>query len=174
MASGNKNEDSPSPGSGNAVGDTTPPAAAAVSKGKKGRKATNEPSKSTIAVWTDKDDKVLVETLLKECEEGRQSDSGFKPASWTACAEALKGSEITSGGITKTSTSCHDHWSKVRASRLLLVGYEVLIVQTQLKKDFGIVKKLREQSGFGWDSTTSKVMAPDDVWQKYVAVSHSS
>jgi hypothetical protein len=56
---------------------------------------------------------------------------------------------------------------------VLLAGAEVLIVQIQLKKDFRIVKKLREQSGFGWDSTTNKVMAPDDVWEKYLTVSHS-
>jgi hypothetical protein len=73
----------------------------------------DKPSKSTKAVWKDKDDQVLVKTLLKERKEGHQSNSGFKPASWTACAEALKGSEETSGGIAKTSTSCHDHWSKV-------------------------------------------------------------
>jgi hypothetical protein len=35
------------------------------------------------------------------------------------------------------------------------------------------MKKLREQSGFGWDSTMSKVMAPEDVWKKYLMVSHS-
>jgi hypothetical protein len=58
---------------------------------------------------------MLVETLLKECEKGHQLDSEFKPVSWTACTEALKDSELTSGGLAKTSTSCRDHWSKVSA-----------------------------------------------------------
>jgi hypothetical protein len=47
------------------------------------------PSKSTKAVWKDDDDKLLVDTLLKEREEGHQSDSRFKSASWTACVDAV-------------------------------------------------------------------------------------
>ncbi|KAG1858919.1 hypothetical protein F4604DRAFT_1518960, partial [Suillus subluteus] len=107
------------------------------------------PSASTKTVWKSNDDAVLIATLLKEREEGRQSDSGFKPKSFVACAEALQGSEKTSGGVAKTSGSCHDHWGK-------------------LKKDFAVVKKLREQSGFGWDNTLKIVTAPPDVWEKYL------
>ncbi|KAG2125081.1 hypothetical protein DEU56DRAFT_744042 [Suillus clintonianus] len=111
-------------------------------------------SVSTKTVWKSSDDAVLIATLLKEREEGHQSDSGFKPKSFIACAEALKGSEKTSGGVAKTSGSCHDHWGK-------------------LKKDFAVVKKLREQSGFGWDNTLKIVTAPPDVWEKYLAVGGS-
>ncbi|OJA15947.1 hypothetical protein AZE42_13799, partial [Rhizopogon vesiculosus] len=39
-----------------------------------------------------------------------------------------------------------------------------------LKKDFTVVKKLREQSGFGWDNTLKIVIAPPDVWEKYINV----
>ena len=83
----------------------------ATAKGTKTK--TKAPSASTKTVWKSNDDAVLVATLLKEREEGRQSDSGFKPKSYIACAEALKGSEKTSGGVAKTSGSCHDHWGKV-------------------------------------------------------------
>ncbi|KAG1881278.1 hypothetical protein F4604DRAFT_1953788 [Suillus subluteus] len=65
------------------------------------------PSASTKTVWKSHDDAVLIATLLKEREEG---------------------SKKTSGGVAKTSGSCHDHWGK-------------------LKKDFAIIKKLREQFG---------------------------
>jgi hypothetical protein len=44
-------------------------------------------SVSTKTVWKSNDDAVLVATLLKEREEGRQSDSGFKPKSFIACTE---------------------------------------------------------------------------------------
>jgi hypothetical protein len=118
MASNNSSkENTPvnNPGPNGDTENAAPPVAApAVSKKRKKRKAGDGPSKSTKAVWKDGDDRVLVETLLKECKEGRQSDSGFKPASWTACADALKGSEIKNGGIPKTPNSCHDHWNKVR------------------------------------------------------------
>ena len=79
----------------------------------KGKKKKASPSASTKTVWKSDDDAVLVATLLKEREEGRQSDSGFKPVSYVACAEALKGSEKRSGGPAKTSNSCYDHWRKV-------------------------------------------------------------
>ncbi|KAG1880829.1 hypothetical protein F4604DRAFT_1902578 [Suillus subluteus] len=69
------------------------------------------PSASTKTVWKSNDDAVLIATLLKEREEG-----------------PLQGSEKTSGGVAKTSGSCHDHWGK-------------------LEKDFAVIKKLREQFG---------------------------
>ena len=72
---------------------------------------------------------MLVKTLLKECEEGRQSDSGFKPVTWTACADALKGSEQKSEGIAKSASSCHDHWGKVRIPRDHVVA-EILMART--------------------------------------------
>jgi hypothetical protein len=78
----------------------------------KGKKKKAGPSVSTKTVWKS-DDAILVATLLKEWEEGCQLDSGFKPVSYVACAEALKESEKRSRGPTKTSNSCYDHWSKV-------------------------------------------------------------
>jgi len=93
------------------------------------------PSASTKTVWKSSDDAVLVATLLKEREEGRQSDSGFKPKSFAACAEALKGSERTSGGIAKTSGSCHDHWGKVclLLSNHFTTCFDVLSAQKGLR-----------------------------------------
>jgi hypothetical protein len=133
MASSHDKENLPILDSGaNAdVGDPAMPATpAAPAASKKGRqKAADEPSNSTKAVWRDSDDKVVVETLLKEREEGHQSNSGFKPVTWTACADALKGSEQKSGGITKSASSCHDHWGKVRIPRDRVVA-EILIAQT--------------------------------------------
>ncbi|KAG2360527.1 hypothetical protein BDR07DRAFT_1260282, partial [Suillus spraguei] len=113
------------------------------------------PSASTKTVWKSSVDAVLIATLLKEWEEGHQSDSGFKPKPLSSkTVEALKGSEKTSGGVAKTSGSCHDHWGK-------------------LKKDFAVIKKLQEQSGFDWDNTLKIVSAPPDVWEKYLVVSGS-
>jgi hypothetical protein len=40
----------------------------------------------------------------------------------------------------------------------------------QLKSEFIEVKKLREQSGFGWDDARKMVTATADVWEKYLAV----
>jgi hypothetical protein len=114
---------------GDAENAAMPVAAPAASKKGKKRKAADESSKSTKVVWKNDDDKVLVETLLKEREEGRQSDSGFKPASWTACADALKGSELKSGGIAKTANSCHDHWNKVHIYTRNILVIKVLMIR---------------------------------------------
>lgn len=91
------------------------PAPTTISKASK--KKGSGPSKSTKASWKSGDSAMLIATLLKEREAGRQSDSGFKPTSWAACALALKGSEITSGGASKTSNSCRDHFKKVSRCR---------------------------------------------------------
>lgn len=63
-----------------------------------------KPSKSTKAVWKSQNSALLINTLLKECKAGHQSDIGFKPVAWTACAIALKGSEVKSRGIAKTAS----------------------------------------------------------------------
>lgn len=58
-------------------------------------------------------DTVLIDTLLKERDEGRQSDSGFKSPSFIACSEALFGSEKISGGIAKSASCCQGRWATV-------------------------------------------------------------
>jgi hypothetical protein len=52
-------------------------------------------------VWKSDDDAVLVATLLKEQDEGRQSDSRLKLTSYVAHYEALEMSE-ESGNVAKT------------------------------------------------------------------------
>jgi hypothetical protein len=70
-------------------------------------------STSSKAVWTDHDNRVLINTLLDQRDKGHQSDSGFKTIAYTACAEALALSESESGGIAKTAKSCQDRWTTV-------------------------------------------------------------
>jgi uncharacterized protein YktA (UPF0223 family) len=41
----------------------------------------------------------------------------------------------------------------------------------ELKSDYGIIKTLKELSGFGWDDRNKIVTAPNDVWEAYF-VSH--
>ncbi|KAF8194055.1 hypothetical protein K438DRAFT_1469004, partial [Mycena galopus ATCC 62051] len=84
---------------------------------------------------------------LRECKDlGMQSDSGWKPAVWSACAEVLKDSQ----GAEKTADKCQDHY-------------------TNLKGAFNAVRKLRGLSGFGWDDGLKMVTASDEVWELYLA-----
>jgi hypothetical protein len=41
----------------------------------------------------------------------------------------------------------------------------------QLKKDYEIVRDIRNQSGWGWDNTTLLPIVPPLVWDEYVRVS---
>ncbi|KAG1851924.1 hypothetical protein F4604DRAFT_1907113 [Suillus subluteus] len=78
------------------------------------------PSASTKTVWKSNNDAVLIQHFSRNRRRvvNLTRDSN----------QTLQGSEKTSGGVAKTSGSCHDHWGK-------------------LKKDFAVIKKLREQFG---------------------------
>ncbi|KII90635.1 hypothetical protein PLICRDRAFT_174017 [Plicaturopsis crispa FD-325 SS-3] len=92
------------------------------------------PSKAS---WSAADDRILVTALLKEKEAGSQADNSWKPVAWTNAAKALVGSEKTSGGKAKNADSCMFRFGA-------------------LKRDFSTVKRLRSQSGWGWDDAHKK------------------
>ncbi|KAF7358417.1 Myb-like domain-containing protein [Mycena venus] len=96
--------------------------------------------------WSQADDDTLVRAL-RDCKDlGLQSDSGWKSQAWQKCAEALK----DSSGPQKTPKKIQDHYANLKAG-------------------FLAVRKLREQSGFGWDDGLKIVTASDDVWAAYLA-----
>ena len=68
------------------------------------------------ASWKPADDEMLLECLRQQQEAGHQSDTGFKPVAWTACALALKDGEKRSGGGPKTAKGCKDHFGTVSVS----------------------------------------------------------
>jgi hypothetical protein len=70
------------------------------------------------ASWKLADDETLLECLRQQQAAGHQSDTGFKPVAWTACALALKGSEKLSGGSPKTVKGCKDHFGTVSANMI--------------------------------------------------------
>ncbi|KAJ8693953.1 hypothetical protein PTI98_008890 [Pleurotus ostreatus] len=105
--------------------------------------------KGKKAIWTDADDKALLDCLLEQQAAGNQGDNGWKTLVWTAAEESLKGSEERSKGSRKTATSCRDRFKS-------------------LKESFLVVQVLRSLSGFGWDDQRHLVTATDDVWDKYI------
>jgi len=76
---------------------------------------TRRPKKApSRAVWCAADDAVLLENLIKEKENGNQTDnSSWKTVVWTTTEKALAGSEMHSGGAAKTGESCHNRWTAV-------------------------------------------------------------
>ncbi|KAG6887602.1 hypothetical protein C0995_014081 [Termitomyces sp. Mi166 len=85
------------------------PASVSFEKGKQAKSGTKKSDappancKPKHAVWTDKDNKILVNTLLAQHEEGVQTSNGaFKDPALQAAAEALKKSHLSSGGALKS------------------------------------------------------------------------
>ncbi|KAF8810434.1 hypothetical protein BYT27DRAFT_7091718 [Phlegmacium glaucopus] len=118
------------------------------------RKKNKEASSGPRASWNSTDDAILIECLIKQKENGRMtSNSSWHSAAWVDAEKALAGSELLRGGGPKLADSCHNRW-------------------TSLKKEYVAVRDLRAMSGFGWDDALSIVIAPDDVWDRLIAVSH--
>ncbi|KAG6893795.1 hypothetical protein C0992_008605 [Termitomyces sp. T32_za158] len=95
-----------------------PPATPAPVSSKKGKQAKSVkksdalPAKHKHAIWTDNDDKILVNTLLVQHEEGVQTSNGtFKDPAFQAAAAALKESHLLSGGALKSSDSCKTRYN---------------------------------------------------------------
>ncbi|KAG6857849.1 hypothetical protein C0995_004793, partial [Termitomyces sp. Mi166 len=66
------------------------------------------------AVWTDKDDEILVNTLLAQCKEGVQTSKvAFRDPAFQAAAEALKKSHLSNGGALKSLKSCKTCYNTV-------------------------------------------------------------
>ncbi|KAF9493225.1 hypothetical protein BDN71DRAFT_1376645, partial [Pleurotus eryngii] len=101
------------------------------------------------AIWTDANDKALLDCLLEQQAAGNQGDNGWKTLVWTAAEESLKGSEERSKGSHKTATSCRNRFKS-------------------LKESFLVVQVLHSLSGFDWDDQWHLVTATDDVWDKYI------
>ncbi|KAF8871548.1 Myb/SANT-like DNA-binding domain-containing protein [Infundibulicybe gibba] len=115
------------------------------------KKAVDSSDPVSRAVWTSTCDAILLECLQKQKENGRMTDnSSWHRQAWTEAEKALSGTELKTGGAKKVAKSCQDRW-------------------TALKKDYVMVKKLRDNSGpgisgFGWNDTLCIVTASDEVW----------
>ncbi|KAF8835866.1 hypothetical protein BDN67DRAFT_984333 [Paxillus ammoniavirescens] len=96
----------------------------------------NKSAKGLKAVWTDKDDNILVSVLRTQKDAGNQASNGLKPSVWTVAVAKLlaegskKGGEKTSNKCnvlisnwfskddsTKTVTAHNDIWKKLKENK---------------------------------------------------------
>ena len=97
------------------------------------------------ATWEPKHKAYLLDGLIDAMAMGKSSDSGFKKEAWE---------NIKKGFNEKFETD-----------------YQVDKFKTQfatLKGEYQVVKRLKDQSGFGWDSLLQIVTASEDVWTAYI------
>lgn len=66
------------------------------------------------AKWTAGDDEKMILAFLTAKQGGHQAESGWKATAYAAAVEALKGSELVSGGLPKNKSAVSTHWQKVR------------------------------------------------------------
>ena len=110
--------------------------------------ATPAPDNDCRASWTNDTVLSFINICLDELRsQGRQDDSnsGFKPSSWTIIVTKFNNSNNT--------TYCRQQLSSK---------------YSDLKEKYKIFAALRDNSGFSWDDTLKMPTAPADVWKAYI------
>lgn len=108
--------------------ENTNPETPAPKKGKKPNKTKSKKSETKTdtaetkpraqrVVFSEDDDKIMIQTLLDQKNEGMATDNGgWKEPALQAVVRALAGSELESGGVPKNIRNVRDHWGKVYIS----------------------------------------------------------
>ncbi|KAL5525501.1 hypothetical protein ACEPAG_6837 [Sanghuangporus baumii] len=110
----------------------------------------NAPENGKAVRWSLRDDILLCDALVHQHQMGRNRFNGvFQNDAWEEVAEAIKGSEVVTGGAPKNLAHCKARWQR-------------------LKVEYRIVKHLRHEPGFAWDENTQMVVAPPETWDTYV------
>lgn len=99
------------------------------------------------ANWSVAKEAYLVELLQHQAQLGKRADTGFKKEAWVAATADF-------------NEKFHVTWKYTQ----LKTKFQ------QLKRSYTIIKKLKDQSGFGWDDVLQTVTADDHVWDAYVKV----
>ena len=136
----------------------------------KGKGKENEDSGNENSKWSKADEALLIHTLTEQKADGHWGDNNPKATTWQACLTALAGSEKESGGAPKGVTVLKSRWQKVRHSYVYVCAYLTSNYTVQLKREYEIIKGLRNLSGVGWNDVTKRVKAEPSVWDAYCKV----
>jgi len=113
---------------------------------KKSKKARVEKTLFGKCHWTVTNRAYFVEAVLEKVLGGDIStDSGFKSKDWTSISNDF-------------SSKSGDFYSKQQLQSEL----------ASMKKAYAIMFRIRDNSGFGWDSENNVATAPDKVWNDYI------
>ncbi|XXQ34018.1 Myb/SANT-like domain-containing protein [Plasmodiophora brassicae] len=105
-------------------------------------------SDSVSANWKDgTKSKYLLRQLQKQADRGKRAGNNFKKEAWTAALANFN----TKFGVQYSLSQVKTHFES-------------------LKTKFGHFRSLLDMSGFGWDDNLKVATAPDDVWEKLLAV----
>ena len=94
--------------------------------------------------WSAEMTTVLVRELVQAIRSGKRSDNGFKMEVWNSVSEAV---------------------CAIAGKEIPLTGEKCQAKLENLKRKWKVWIRLKEMSGFGYDTLTGAVTAPDDVWE---------
>jgi len=97
------------------------------------------------AKWNDQQRRVLVELYIAQAGNGKGGDNGLNSVGWKAVQEQF--------------------------SSKLELSYKKSQLQSQwsdLKNRYTVFKRVKENSGFGWDDAEQQPLAPESVWDAFL------
>ena len=100
---------------------------------------------------------------------GKPTSNFRRTQAFQMIVDALKGTETASGGAIKSIYHIKSRFQRVSIVLFCIYIY-IYSLFFQLKSEYREVKKLREASGFGWNSSIQMVTASADVWEAYIKV----
>ena len=103
---------------------------------------------SQRAKWTTAQHHILLDGIIDAIKMGKAADNGYKKEAWEQIKKDVNERFNTTYDIPQLKTAFKG-----------------------LKAKYQTVKKLLDQSGFGWDSSLQTVTAEPAVWSAYI-VSH--
>ncbi|RZC77616.1 hypothetical protein C5167_001809 [Papaver somniferum] len=95
--------------------------------------------------WTQEMDECMIKTFAEQATLGHGEEKGFNDQAYDAVSKVL--SDRLDGDVSK---KCINHRLKT------------------LRAEHRMVRTLREQSGFEWDSTKNEIIASDSTWNDYI------
>ena len=96
------------------------------------------------AKWDNNKRQVLLDLYILQASDGKGGDNGLKTAGWTTVVNEFN-SQLK---LNYKKSQLQSQWSDI-------------------KKRYSIFKRVKENSGFGWDAATQQVTVPDAVWETY-------
>ncbi|CAN6481523.1 unnamed protein product [Victoria cruziana] len=98
------------------------------------------------ADWTTARDQFFIELLIEQAAKGKKTDVGFVKEAWKSVCLSF--------------------------NRKFNLNYTIIQLKSRYKKlktQYGMVKTLKSQNGFGWDDAVKVIFADEDVWERYIA-----
>jgi hypothetical protein len=129
-----------------------PDASPAGSQSQEGAGASTS-ARGTSFYWDEATTTALLEGLVEQIDAGKRADNSFKKEAWTAALACVAPHCRVRDGVRRLPTQ------QQATNRL-----------SYLREDWIEWRRLKEQTGIGWDEERNIPIAPDEWWDTYLRV----